>query len=113
LARPVKFIYRVVLLPTRRVIKRWELRGNFKDKTLIDLLKEFLLDDDKIEGLAFIFENSYMRLVEYIPKDDEDGFESMKRFVGKRVKKVLQLQVCEGVEGPRLVTDVLIEGKSG
>jgi len=111
--RSAKFIYRVVLSRPRRVTKRWDPRGNFKDKSLGDLLKELPLTHDGIEGFTFAFENPHMRMVEYIPKYDEDGFESMKRCVDRLVKELLQLQVREGVKDPRLVTDVLIEGGDG
>ncbi|KAK1754179.1 hypothetical protein QBC47DRAFT_403567 [Echria macrotheca] len=109
----VKFIYRVVLSHPRRVTKRWYPQGNFKDKSLGDLLKEVPLAHDNVEGFTFAFENPHMRMVEYIPKHDVDGFESMKRFVDRLVKELLQIQVREGAKDPRLVTDVLIEAGDG
>ena len=63
------------------------------DKSLSDLLKELPITDNKFEGLTFVSDNHrYIRMVEYIPKGEEDGFESMNWFVTEAIKELLLLQ---------------------
>jgi hypothetical protein len=110
----VKFNYRVVLSRTpRTVTERWIPQGRFQEKTLAGLLKELPFDGGECQGLIFTIESSCMRTVERIPSDDEDGFESMKRYINMEIREWLVRQRSYGSYlAPRLVVDIMIERMS-
>lgn len=99
----------------KTVTQSWKPRGNFKKKTLAELLRDlhtelpFGASGTKPRGLVFTFENGDMKLVEYIPlnpNEDERRFQSMKRYVEEQISA---REVQKGGEPPRQVMDVLIE----
>jgi hypothetical protein len=110
----VKFNYRVVLSRTpRTVTERWIPQGRFQEKTLAGLLKELPFDDGECQGLIFTIESSCMRTVERIPSNDEDGCESMKRYINMEIREWLVRQRSYGSYlAPRLVVDIMIERMS-
>ena len=106
----ITFLYRVQPSPTRPP-KRWYPEGRFQDKSLGELLRELPFEAD-IEGLVFTIPGSDIPIMERIMRDDEDGFESMKRYIALGIRKWLQRQRQPGGgenKVPRLMVDILIE----
>jgi hypothetical protein len=90
------------------VSERWFPRGLFKGKSLKELLKELLAGEWK--GLIFTIESSFMRTVERIFNDDEDGFASMKRYVNRQIWDwFIQQRHLGGEISSRIVLEIFIE----
>ena len=102
-------ICRIVDSHTPKVVsERWFPRGLFKGKSLKELLKELLVGEWK--GLIFTIESSFMRTVERILNDDEDGFASMKRYVNRQIWDWFIQQRHLGDEiSSRIVLEISIE----
>ena len=106
----ITFLYRVQPSPTRQP-RRWYPEGRFQDKTLGELLRELPLEAD-VDGLVFTILGLDAQVVERIMRDDEDSFESMKRYIALGIRKWLHRQRQPGGgenKAPRLMVDILIE----
>ncbi|KAJ9156227.1 hypothetical protein NKR23_g906 [Pleurostoma richardsiae] len=91
--------------------ERWTPRGRFQDKTWAELLEELPFGPG-VWGLIFTVEGPGMSTREPIPRDDEDGLDSMKRYVNRAIRDWFTRQMKLGGRGsatPRLVLDILIE----
>ncbi|KAJ9134132.1 hypothetical protein NKR23_g10363 [Pleurostoma richardsiae] len=106
----VSFIYRVVLSRSPEMVtERWTPRGRFQDKTLGGLIEELPFGPD-VQGLIFTITGAGMKTREPIPRDDEDGLDSMKRYINGAIRTwfARQARLGDGA-APRLVLDILIE----
>jgi len=111
----VNFIYRVVLTRTpKTVTERWNPRGRLQDKTMAELIRELPFEAD-VQGLMFTIEGPGMKTIERILGDDEDGFDSMKRYINTEIRDWFsrsRRQAGDTGAAPRLVLDLLIERMS-
>lgn len=109
----VTFIWRVVHSRMPKVVtERWQPQGRFRNKALRECLGE--LPSGGVQGLIFTIEGPGISMVERIPHDDEDGFESMKRYINRVINCWLRR-----LRGPRigdadgrLVFDIFVERMS-
>ena len=89
-AKPsVTFIYRVIHSQntSEKHVQTWQPRGRFQDKSLADLIEELPFDDSTdVRGLVFTIDLPGMQAVERILRDNEDGFESMKRLINRSIR---------------------------
>ena len=106
----VTFFYRAVLSHTPKTqTRRWTPQGQFQYKTLAELCSELPFDGAATQGLTISVDSACMTMVERIPPDDEDGFESLKRYINTEIRSWFRRQRQNGVSPPRLVFDILIE----
>lgn len=110
----VAFIYRVIdsQSSSEKRVQTWQPRGRFQDKSLAELVEELPFDDPAdVRGLVFTIDLPGMQAVEHILRENEDGFESMKRLINKSIRDwfTRRRRSAEDTGPARLVIDVFIE----
>ncbi|KAH8900616.1 hypothetical protein GQ53DRAFT_129643 [Thozetella sp. PMI_491] len=110
-AKPsIAFVYRTQVSPTGQCM-RWYPEGRFQDRKLSDLMRELMVSP-VVPGLVFTILGLGVPIVDRILRDDEVGFESLKRHINRTIRRCLSRQRQPGgskEQGPCLLVEILIE----